>query len=66
MSDSPAASSALTLDLNAVAVKLPEYWVNNTRVWFAQTEAQFAVWGITTSLTKFYYCVGTLNYSDAA
>ena len=28
-------------------------------------EAQFAVRGITSSLTTFYYCVGALNRADA-
>ena len=34
-------------------------------VW-AQTEAQFAIRGITSSLTKFHYCVGALGPSGAA
>ena len=67
MSQPPEASSALTFDLNAitfdlnavtfylnaVGLQLPEFWADNARVWFAQTEAQFAVRGVTSSLTKF-------------
>ena len=66
MSDPPAAYSAINFYLNTMAIKLPEFWADNTMVWFAQTEAQFVFWGITPSLTKLYYCVGTLNLSDTA
>ena len=40
-----------------VALKLSEFWADNAHVCFAQTEAQFAVRNITSSLTKIYYCV---------
>ena len=58
--------AAASFDINAVTVKIPEFWADNARVWFAQTEAQFAVRGVTSSLTKFYYCMGALNRSDTA
>ena len=56
----PASASALSSasdrhSVHAVALKLPEFWADNARVWFAQTEAQFATKGITCSKTKFYY-----------
>ena len=41
-------------------------WTDNARVWFVQTEVQFAVRGVTSSLTKFFYCVEALNHADAA
>ena len=66
MSDTGTASGALSFDLNNVSLKLPEFWVTNTQVWFAQTEVQFAVHRIFLSLPKFYYCVGALGRSDAA
>ena len=66
MLESPTVDSTLTFDLKVIAVKLPEFWADNARVWFAQMEAQFAVRGVTSSLTKFYYCVGALNCADAA
>ena len=56
--------AAASFDINAVSIKLPEFWTDNAMVWFAQTVAQFAVRGMTTSLTKFYYCVGALNHAD--
>ena len=39
--------------INAVGVKLPEFWQSKVRRWFAQAEAQFATIGISTSLTKY-------------
>lgn len=46
--------------LNAVAVKLPDFWPEQAAVWFAQTEAQFAIKNITQQGTKFYYVVSSL------
>ena len=63
-SASPSASD--THGVHAVALKLPEFWADNACVWFAQTEAQFAVRNLTCSLTKFYYCVAALGHADAA
>ena len=60
------ASASARLFIHAVALKLPEFWADNELVWFAQTEAQFAVRGLTCSLTKFYYCVTALGRADAA
>ena len=41
--------------VHAVAFTLPEFWADNAHVWFAQTEAPFAVKNFLCSLTKFYY-----------
>ena len=51
---------------HTVALKLSEFWAENAQVWFAQTEAKFAVKGVTFSLTKFYHCGEALGHSDAA
>ena len=52
--------------MHDVALKLLEFWADNTCVWFAQTEAQFAIKAITCGLTKFYYCVAALGKADSA
>ena len=52
--------------LSATLCPNPEFWTDNARVWFVQTQAQFAVRGVTSSLTKIYYCVEALNHADAA
>jgi len=35
--------------VNAVAMKLPLFWVNNPRMWFQTAEAQFRIKNITRS-----------------
>uniref|UniRef100_A0A5S6Q3D6 Retrotransposon gag domain-containing protein n=1 Tax=Trichuris muris TaxID=70415 RepID=A0A5S6Q3D6_TRIMR len=57
-----------TADLHltsALAVKLPPFWPQNAKVWFAQAEAQFALGRITASQTKFYHTTASLNETVA-
>ena len=51
--------------LNTVSVKVPAFWPDSAEAWFIQTEAQFALKGVTVSLTKFYYCVSAFNQETA-
>ena len=48
MSELAAIAYSAIFEINAVAAKLPEFWADNARIWFA-------VQGFTSSLTKFYY-----------
>ena len=48
--------------INAIAFKLSELWKSQVRGLSAQTEAQFAMKGI--SLIKYYYVVQALNESS--
>ena len=65
-SASASASASDRLLIHVVALKLPKFWGDNAHVWFAQTKAQFAVRGLTCSLTKFYYYITVLGIADAA
>lgn len=60
----PAEYSSLDL-LNTVSVKVPPFWPDSAEAWFIQTEAQFALKGVTASSTKFYYCVSSFNQETA-
>ena len=51
---------------NAVSLKLPTFWTSSPEVWFSQTEAQFALRGITEDATKFYYVVAALDQDTAS
>ena len=46
---------------NAVALKLPPFWISQPRVWFQQAEAQFALRNITAHDTKYFYVVAALD-----
>jgi len=53
-------------DENAVALKLAPFWTSQPRVWFQQTEAQFALKNITADSTKYYYVIAALDQETAA
>ena len=50
----------------SVSVKLPPFWCENPRLWFAQAESQFATRAITASLTKYHYVVSSLTQEAAS
>ena len=52
-------------DTNAVALKLPAFWVDHPWVWLQQAEAQFALKNITADVTKYYYVVMALDQTTA-
>ena len=51
---------------NAVALKLPPFWISQPRVWFQQAEAQFALRNITADDTKYFYVVAALDQETAS
>ena len=62
----PVRAEPSSLDLlNTVSVKVPAFWPDSAEAWFVQVEAQFALKGVTASLTKFYYCVSSFNQETA-
>ena len=46
---------------HAVSLKLPIFWTSQPAVWFAQTEAQFTLRGISADETKYYHVVSVLD-----
>ncbi len=52
-------------EINAVALKRPQFWRNQPRVWFGQAEAQFQVRKITQDDTKYYYALAALDQDTA-
>ena len=50
---------------NAVSLKLPSFWSQQPRIWFAQAEGQFAIRKVTDEQTKFNYLVAALDQESA-
>ena len=51
---------------NAVSLKLPPFWAVEPQIWFAQTEAQFALRNIVTDDTKYFYVLSALDQATAS
>ena len=54
------------MSVEMVALKLPTFWNTCPLAWFAQTEAQFALRGITADETKYYHVVAALDPDTAS
>ena len=51
--------------ISAVSVKLPPFWPDKTKLWFAQAEAQFHLRQITQQRTKFAHVLSMLDSRTA-
>ena len=49
-----------------VSLKLPTFWPDAAKVWFAQADAQFAIRNVTISNTKFNHAVAVLPQDVAS
>ncbi|GFN95999.1 retrovirus-related pol polyprotein [Plakobranchus ocellatus] len=54
------------MSIETVALKLPTFWTTCPSAWFAQTEAQFALRGISADETKYYHVVAALDAATAS
>ena len=54
------------MSIETVALKLPTFWTTCPLAWFAQTEAQFALRGITADETKYCHVVAALDPDTAS
>jgi hypothetical protein len=52
---------ALCFELVQSGQRLPPFWPERPAVWFAQTEAQFTLAGISNEQTKFCYVISQLD-----
>ena len=59
------ALNARSNQVNAVSIKLPEFWTKSPEVWFARIESQFATKSIHQDQTKYDYVVSTLDINTA-
>ena len=46
--------------VNAVSLKLPEFWPDQALVWFTQAESQFTLRGVVAEQTRFHYVTSAL------
>lgn len=51
--------------INAVSVKVPQFWPTRPEVWFSLLESQFATKNITTDDTKYHHAVTGLDKATA-
>ena len=55
-----------TSRIQAVAVKLPEFWTDDPEIWFLRAEAQYRAKSIIVNQTKFDYVITALDNRAAA
>ena len=55
-----------TTKIQAVAVKLPEFWTNDPEIWFLRAETQFRSRSIIIDQIKFDYIITALDNRTAA
>ena len=56
----PSSASEAALLAANVSMKLPVFWPDTAKVWFAQADSQLAIRNVTVSKTKFHHAVAVL------
>lgn len=54
-----------TVELAKVGVRVPPFYPDDPALWFAQTEGQFMLSGITADSTKFYFVSSQIDHQYA-
>lgn len=54
-SDVPGSDLTNNKEIFKIGIKIPPFWPDRPVLWFSQIEGQFALAGITSDITKFYY-----------
>lgn len=52
-------------DISAISLKLPPFWTQQPRIWFAQAESQFETKKILAENVRYHYAVAALDQSVA-
>ncbi len=52
-------------DISAISLKLPPFWIQQPRIWFAQAESQFETKRILAENVKYHYTVAALDQAVA-
>ena len=47
-------------NIQSIALKLPQFWADGAKIWFAQAESQFAIKNINNELTKYHHGITAL------
>ena len=48
-------------ETNAVSLKLPHFWAEGAKIWFAQTESQFVIRNVTAEITNYHHLLSDLQ-----
>ena len=65
-STSPPSSQSTEGSVQAVDIRLPEFWPGDPEIWFARVKAQVRSRSVTQDQTKFDYIVSALDNTTAA
>ena len=63
--DEDGEAESRTVEVQAVALKLPQFWPQQPEVWFAQAESQFRIRNIVADDTKYHHTVAALDQETA-
>ena len=46
---------------NTISLKLPQFWADGAKIWFAQEEGQFALRNVTSETHKYHLVLASLQ-----